>query len=393
MTNAAKQYGPKQIIGLDLIRFFAAVLVMFHHYGWRPWAEHYAFETNYHYLAPYTWFGFIGVQIFFVLSGLVIAYSAEKATASSFAKSRFIRLYPAAWICSTVTLAVVFLTGHIHMQLGGEPFTHHLAINWFNTLILNPLGPWIDGAYWTLGIELGFYVLIFALLATGRFKLLGTCITLFGAASTAICLYVIAVFHVFASPTLFQIKLANALQHREIIKVVLLQNGSFFALGVLLWLCFFHRFTIMRVLGLAFATFGCIAEIYVHTNWNGREMALYTWYPPLIIWCVAVIAIAASVRYNAAIHNALGQRGARVARRLGVVTYPLYLVHQVAGYAVIMTLKPHMPDIACMLLTMLLAISTAYGINRFLEEPLQAHLRSLLHGPRTGRIAPAATTP
>ncbi len=103
----------KQLAGLDLVRLFAALMVVAHHLGFWIWTGSYHYfndggvDVSYHWLAPYTWFGWIGVETFFVLSGFVIAYSAEGTTAFDFPRGRFIRLYPTAWICSTFTLLVL----------------------------------------------------------------------------------------------------------------------------------------------------------------------------------------------------------------------------------------------------------------------------------------------
>lgn len=54
--------------------------------------------------------GWVGVQVFFVISGFVIAFSAENSTALRFSEAR-VRLAPAVWICAPVTAAVLLLVG------------------------------------------------------------------------------------------------------------------------------------------------------------------------------------------------------------------------------------------------------------------------------------------
>jgi peptidoglycan/LPS O-acetylase OafA/YrhL len=50
------------------------------------------------------------VPAFFVISGFVIAYSAEGRTATGFAIARFSRIYPTFVFCMTLTcLAIAFL--------------------------------------------------------------------------------------------------------------------------------------------------------------------------------------------------------------------------------------------------------------------------------------------
>lgn len=75
-----------RLIGLDLVRFFAAMSVVLYHYTARHGST--SFET----LSVFTKFGYLGVPLFFMISGYVISLSAANRTASEFLISRFIRL-------------------------------------------------------------------------------------------------------------------------------------------------------------------------------------------------------------------------------------------------------------------------------------------------------------
>lgn len=48
-------------------------------------------------------FGYLGVDLFFLIGGFVIMMSAAHGTAQAFTASRAGRLLPAFWICCTAT--------------------------------------------------------------------------------------------------------------------------------------------------------------------------------------------------------------------------------------------------------------------------------------------------
>lgn len=92
--------------GLDIIRFAAAAMVMVFHLGYWSWvsagtpAGIIAGRVAYPELSVLSC-GWVGVEIVFVLSGFVIAYSPENASTISFVQGRSLRLAPAAWLCAT----------------------------------------------------------------------------------------------------------------------------------------------------------------------------------------------------------------------------------------------------------------------------------------------------
>jgi peptidoglycan/LPS O-acetylase OafA/YrhL len=84
---------------LDPLRFGAALSVAVFHQMFWSWAwssigvppafEHYvAADVLFPSAAPFTWFGWVGVEIFFVISGFVIANSASKSSPIEFLLGR-----------------------------------------------------------------------------------------------------------------------------------------------------------------------------------------------------------------------------------------------------------------------------------------------------------------
>ncbi len=93
--------------GLDIVRFLAAAMVVLFHYTWKNQQAGPAFDS-----------GWVGVEIFFVISGFVIASSANNVTAIAFIRRRFSRLYPAAICCAIISYGFILWNGRAAQYAG-----------------------------------------------------------------------------------------------------------------------------------------------------------------------------------------------------------------------------------------------------------------------------------
>src|SRR5258706_15154943 len=85
-----------------------------------PGFERYvAADVLYPSAAPFTWFGWGGVEIFFVISGFVIANSASRSSPTEFLLGRALRLYPAVWVCATAHAMLLVPKGVTGQRLHG----------------------------------------------------------------------------------------------------------------------------------------------------------------------------------------------------------------------------------------------------------------------------------
>ncbi len=171
----------RHYLSLDILRGFVAILVCFYHLteGFLP-------EDNI--LRTVFSRGYLGVEIFFVISGFVIPYtmyqrSHRYADTGRFLLRRLIRIEPPYWM----SIVLVFLVDYI------LTFSRHykdklLVFDLQNILLhifhLNDVvgEPWLRGIYWSLAIEVQFYVLmaiIFPLLASKSDWLRYLCLILF----------------------------------------------------------------------------------------------------------------------------------------------------------------------------------------------------------------------
>ena len=110
-------------------------------------------------LGAFAWWGWVGVELFFVVSGYVIAASVGGAGPRDFVRRRALRLLPGAWVCASLTA--------LALLVGSSVAATTVAARWLNSMLVAPLGEPIDGVYWTLGVEVVFYAVVAALIRAG----------------------------------------------------------------------------------------------------------------------------------------------------------------------------------------------------------------------------------
>src|SRR5436189_153841 len=95
----------RRLYEIDLFRFLsAAAVVLFHYtYNFQHIAPADMMAFPYFSWAPVTKYGYLGVHLFFMVSGFVVLMSAAQGSARRFVTSRAVRLLPAFWVCCTAT--------------------------------------------------------------------------------------------------------------------------------------------------------------------------------------------------------------------------------------------------------------------------------------------------
>lgn len=169
-VSSSNAGGRSRIAPLDGFRALAVVMVVAFHYladlAMQPEMTHlYPFGDAYVAL-PLVRFGNLGVQLFFIVSGFVIAMTLEVSrTPAEFALKRFARLFPSMLLCTLLTFAALTWLPHptwrvtaIDLLPGLTFVSEHVWSVWLD----RPVSI-VDGVYWTLFVEMKFYVLAAAL--------------------------------------------------------------------------------------------------------------------------------------------------------------------------------------------------------------------------------------
>lgn len=355
--------------GLDLIRFVSALMVvLFHFSGFGADAPSWpvdASEAPLGWLEPVGWFGWIGVQIFFVLSGFVIAASARGSTFGEFLKKRAIRLLPVLWLSAALALTV--------RALWGEPMSELLPA-FFKTLILSPKGPYIDGVVWTLVVEAAFYlctalVILLAPFLGGNDRALDRFALALAAASG---LFTIVYFAAQStSGPLAQIGTMLPLGSFAF-DVLLLRQGVFFALGMLMFQAIDTGLTASRLRVIIVVAALCMLQIF---NNVGEMPAALT---PIAVWSVAAALIYLGARYGDRVFT----RDVRpIMRPIGLMTYPLYLNHFVLGAGLLPILAGRIENSVLLFAAMLtILLANAWFMAQYPERWAQRLLKRALLG-------------
>jgi exopolysaccharide production protein ExoZ len=347
--------------GVEFIRFCAALLVVFHHLGCYT-------DASFGPIFPAVWFGWVGVEIFFVISGFVIANSANGSRPIMFLRGRILRLYPAAWLCATITLVA-------SVAVPDASLVQAMPI-YLRTLALLPSGPWIDTVYWTLAVEIGFYLLIFCLLCAGAFSYLGRVALLLTIFSSMSLCFLGGRHWAFIPPS----KFAELIDSRHyLVQFLLARYGCFFALGIWIWISNTRPLRTWERAASAVSIVACIGEICLRGSMLlPLEVGSPSWIVPAVpFWIAAIICLFFFSRAPG-LTLPSGVTAGRI-RTIGLMTYPLYLVHNVVGKSVVrVIISTGINKWAALAFGVLSMIFLSWVICKFCEPLIRKILAPLL---------------
>lgn len=147
-----------KLFSLHYARGLAAFAVLLFHFGnyGIPIFKEFSFFMRY---------GLKGVDLFFFISGFVI-YSSLNSGSNNFWKGRFYRLFPVYWSSLVFILVLQFYSneGRLFGNDGSLKVGQLNVFLWNFSMLQSFFGiEDLDGAAWTLGVELNFYMLAYIL--------------------------------------------------------------------------------------------------------------------------------------------------------------------------------------------------------------------------------------
>ncbi|WP_286778862.1 MULTISPECIES: acyltransferase family protein [Sphingobacterium] len=340
----------KRIYQIDLFRFIAATAVVLYHYLYRGYTAGNMSLLSFDGIGEYFKYGYLGVDLFFIISGFVIAFSIKHLSLRKFCYSRFKRLYPMYWICLMLTFIVSYFWGAPRYHV---TFTQLLA----NLTMVQKL--WgqgdIDGAYWSLYVELKFYLIIALFLILNRFK--------------KISLDYLVYFWI-ALPTI-KLLLGRSVIYAVIYEFFLLDWSAYFIAGIIFCQIFLNGPHIKYFLLLPLCLYRSINGAVGRIHW--LERTFHSDFSPYIIGAAIVVfyllILLVSCKKLQAINSPRFVK-------IGMLTYPLYLVHQHIGFIIFNHLQPYLNKYLLLSAVIGLMLAIAYILSDRIEPRIMKLFKS-----------------
>lgn len=328
-----------RLLVLDGLRLAAALLVVAHHLVRGPWgAEPGALFGP---LAAVASYGWLGVNLFFLVSGFVICLSSWGRGLGEFAVSRVARLFPAYWVGVVLTTAVLAAWPILREPLPPAESLVNL------TMLQSGLGVTDqDWSYWSLGAELRFYLLFAVVVSLG--------------VTYRRVVYFCALWTLVAA-------FSSTWDLRWLDNLIVPEFAPYFVAGTALFLV--HRFGGNLLLwGLVGVNW--LLALYRLQGYPALEHFHLSW------WSVAAAVTCCFGLMTAIALGAFPRVGGRWLVVAGALTYPLYLIHQAVGQTLIRGLRGHVPHWILLGGIVAVMLGAAWLIHRYVERPAGKRLRT-----------------
>ncbi|WP_461129130.1 acyltransferase family protein [Spirosoma aerophilum] len=329
----------KRLQELDGLRGFAALGVAAHHY------------TESGYQSTLWSLGSTGVDLFFIISGYVILLSISNTkTWRDFVVSRFSRLFPTYWVALSLTIGLYLYFDPAQLTPGN--------IAWHVTMI--PSLAFVhsfDPSYWTLGVELTFYILMGLCLVTNQLRR----IEAWGVAM----LVALLMLHLIL-PTLMP-----ALYKSLTGRIEFLNQGALFFVGILFYNMHYSRITARRVFLLAV----CVGlQCMLHQNGHTFRSISAVQHAGMIIGFVGLFFLFVAGRMNWIVN--------KLTLFLGSISYSFYLLHHYMGKHILLPWMDTfgVPYGLARLMAILFCLMIATVFSVYIENPSNAYIRNWYKG-------------
>lgn len=287
-----------RLLWLDVLRGLAILMVVLFHFTVR-YAEKHPLYTYPEPAAIRIHFGWIGVHLFFMISGFIIYMTIQKKQGPvHFLTARLSRLVPPYW----AAIALVLGLASLYRSTMGDDQSASVAVILANLAMVPDLLHYesLDGAYWSLYVELKFYVIFATIWAFFDLKSRRNFFFSFG------------------------LILAVTILHNNFHPILFGQEIGYFPI-------FWTGIAAYKLLheGLSLWIYAAIASVT-----TASTLGYYSAGPELLVG-IPVFALLFAIAENVFAAHPPIERLLSPLATLGRVSYSYYLVHQPIGYLVL----------------------------------------------------------
>lgn len=357
----------KKIEFANTLRGFAALSVIVSHYYGVFWSSRAAVEalTNspalplethpiphyiswLHFFPLFNW-GAYGVALFFIISGFVIPFSLQKMSWISFLVNRVLRIMPIYIIGFSITLFAIFVSGRWFLREWpfslGEVLIHYIPgvrdILWSRD---------IDGIVWTLEIEIKFYILCAILI--GFFRLQSLKVFIASIVLLVFAIFLNQIIPVWANTNPSAWKLA-------MVYITISQYIIYMFIGVVFHYLYREKLNANK----AYLGIGCLFAVFcIHWSSGPYTASLG------VAWSYGFALLTFSFAYT---FPTLFKSN-RLVDFFANISYPLYVIHGVAGYVLLrIMLDAGFKTWISLLIVTFGSFLLSYVLHRLVERPMQ----------------------
>lgn len=342
-----------RIYQVDLFRFIAAVAVVLFHYLFRGYSEGNMSKLHFNEIGDFFKYGYLGVDFFYIISGFVISLSIKNRSITNFWVSRISRLYPMYWLAVLLTFIVIILFGAPHFYADFKQFFLNLS------MFQNYIGVEnIDGSYWSLFIEMKFYIFIISFyLILNKLREIKLDYLIY------VWLFLTIVYMFFSD--LYILQIVNYF--------FILSWSSYFIAGIIFYQIYESKlnlkYLVLLLISLSISLFHAVSKI------ENFELFFTTKLSPFIVSSLIVVFYLLMFLVSC---GKLKSINSSKLTKLGLLTYPLYLIHQNIGFIIFNNLFNYVNKYALVLLTIIFMIFLSYILNNFYEQKVSNYLRTKL---------------
>ncbi|MFQ5560662.1 MAG: acyltransferase family protein [Nitrospinota bacterium] len=345
MMTSESERGTQRAYELDALRGIAAFsILLFHYFVVFKYIQKGKIPES-----IFT-FGVTGVDLFFIISGYVIFMTVKKNTHwKGFLVSRFSRLYPAYWVSILLTAGGLKMVSPENRLLKTEVVLGNLTMvqRWMGLPDVNP-------PYWTLSVELMFYLVVFLFLFSGTARKIGKS----GGILVAVLLAGIILSHISANYSTFIKK-----------NFPLFAHANLFYAGILFYIVNEQGNTILRAIGLL-SMLGMVFPL--HSLGGTTQDFMGPIAHTLIVSFYFLL-------FFLFVTGRLGFIAKKGLVFLGDISYSLYLLHQTIGFIFILFfLEKGLSHTLSVCLTVFLVVLLSWLVTILIEKPSTRRLRRLL---------------